>query len=412
MSRASRIALAALIVLILVMLGLGTMAFFSVTRPEFAFSDLFKSRETQTAPMPTIDVTLRPLGLPTPPPETPDLPEATPPPDIDDALMGRRVNILALGYDMSAERRAAGSNARTDTMMLLSVDTAAGTVDIISLPRDSYVRLPDGNRNKINAAFALGGGEANGGFAAAAQVVSETLGGIPVDFYIGVDMNLFKQLVDALGGVAYDVDLDIVMNGRPLTPGVQRLNGQQVLDYCRFRHAGRGDIDRIDRQQRMMMAILDEAKQADTLLHLPEVIASVTDNLQTNLSMAQIGALAWIAKDIAPEDIHRYTLPGRAAMLSEISYWLIYQEEKQAMLQEIFGITVGIDMAEDASYLLSNAPPAPAEEAYLQMLLDMGLLGEDDPYYQQHVNDTADDDNAENGAPLNPAHQDDGEDAP
>lgn len=363
MNKPTKLAVVSLCALVLLMVGLGAYAYMRVMMPDFALSDLFQERANAVASsLPLAPPPLAPpqAALPAEDPDPTPLPEPLPEdppeptPQIDPALTGKRVNILALGYDMSYER--AGSSARTDTMMLISVDAKKGAIDIISFPRDSYVRLEGGSRrNKINAAFSLAGGAEKGGFEAACKTVEWVMGGIPVDFYVGVDMNLFKQLVDAIGGVDYDVDIAFTMNGRRLSQGYQHLSGQQVLDYCRFRKAGRGDIDRVDRQQRMMLAILDQTVSVGSIPRLPEIISSVTSNLMTDLSLAQIGALGWIAKDIPITSINRYTLPGISMTLHDTSYWLILQKEKQEMLNEIFGIEVPLDMSEDAYAITARA---------------------------------------------------------
>ena len=101
-----------------------------------------------------------------------------------------------------------------------------------------------------------------------------------------------SSLINALGGVEYDVDREIKLNGRVLHKGVQRLDGQQVLDYCRARKGYGTDVDRADRQQRMLFAIFTQLREGSRLTSIPKLYLSVKDYIYTDLTAEQIAALA------------------------------------------------------------------------------------------------------------------------
>ena len=263
-----------------------------------------------------------------------------------------KVNFLFLGLDASVERYETMGSFRTDTIMLISVDFDESKVDIISIPRDSYVKIPGREkREKINAAFARGGGFKGKGFDKTIETVSHFLGGIPIQYYIGVDMNVVKDVVDIMGGVGYEVDLRVRIGDRVLEKGFQHLNGQQVLDYARTRNTAKGDIDRVDRQQRIVLAIFNELKSTKQLLKLPQYYTTVMERVHTNMDIKQIAGLALFAVNLELEDIHRHTIPGDFLNMDKISYWGIHERRKKELIKEIFGVDIEIDPKNDIHYI-------------------------------------------------------------
>ncbi len=311
---------------------------------------------------------------PTPTAAAPSLtPEITPEPTIDPEafllsqadleLMKDRVNILVLGIDESAERSNWGS-FRTDTMLLLTIDFNTNKVDMLSIPRDSYVKLANTNGKllyegeevrygKINSAFSSGGGAQKNGFGYSMGTVSYLLGGLPIHYYVGFNMTVVKEVVDAMGGVDYDVDVEVNMNGRQLLPGMQHLNGQAVLDYARQRK-GSSDIARIDRQQRIVTEILKQLKQTGEIARLPEIYKALEQNIETNLSFKQISSLALFALRMDMAALGRHTVAGTALNIDSISYWGLYTGKLEKLIKEIFGISVSVDSEIDISNVRSR----------------------------------------------------------
>jgi LCP family protein required for cell wall assembly len=283
----------------------------------------------------------------------------------DEGVLKDKVNILVLGTDRDAERESR-MGFRTDTIILLVCSFKEKRVDLISFPRDSFVFIyPFKEMDRINTAFEKGGGEKNG-YKYVMKTVSRQIGGLAVDYYLNFDMPGVKKIVDAIGGVDYDVDVRVTMGGRTTEKGPQHLNGQQVLDYCRMR-LGSSDLERVDRQQRMLLAIFGQLKARGQLQDLPGIYSALTDNIKTNLDFTQICALALFAKDLDATDINRCKLKGMSLLLNDSDYWGIDQEEKQQMLKNIFGKEFGVDMREDGRFLKSlygkfTALKASAEE--------------------------------------------------
>jgi len=293
-----------------------------------------------------------------------DLPETSPSPSptvdpmialesqADSQFSKNRVNILILGIDKSAEREDWGS-FRTDTMLLLTIDFDNNDVDLISIPRDSYVRIYNTYNDddtpkyaKINSAFTSGGGSEKSGYKYAMETVSYVLGGVKVQYYVAFDMQVVKDVVNAMGGVDYDVDVQINMDGRTLYPGQQHLDGQAVLDYCRQRK-GSSDIARIDRQQRMLVAIFSQLKSTNQIFNIPSIYQAVASNIDTSLSFEQICSLALFATRINTDNIERHTLPGKGLYFNSRSFWVLRMSGVQSLVKEIFGINPSIDWSID-----------------------------------------------------------------
>lgn len=312
-----------------------------VTHPQNLFGD--------TQPTPASPAAVTPLpGEPTPTPEPDKIAGLLTQADLD--FMKNRVNILALGLDESTERESWRS-FRSDTMILISINFDTKAVDMISVPRDSYVKLYDSRgdvvRNeldepamaKVNSAFPRGGAS---GFQYAMQTVSKLLGGVPIHYYVGFNMNVVKDMVDAMGGVYYDVDIHVSMNGRTLAPGYQHLNGQQVLDYSRMRK-GSSDIARIDRQQRILTAIFQQLKSTGQIVNIPDIYQAVESNMNTNLSFAQIVSLALLGAQMDVDQLHRHTVDGGFLTIANVSYWGVDTQGVERMVREVFGVKVTVD---------------------------------------------------------------------
>ena len=268
--------------------------------------------------------------------------------DLD--FMESRVHILMLGIDESLERSHWGS-FRTDTMILVSIDFITKEVNMISLPRDSFVTIFNkGSHDRINTAFGAGGGKDGGGFQNAMDTVSMTLGGIPVNRYVCFDMNVVKEVVDAIGGLEYDVDVNVDMNGRKIAKGLQYMDGQMVLDYCRQRK-GDSDIHRADRQQRMIFAIFDEIKKTGQMQDIPDIYSAVTGNIYTDLDFDEIVSLAAFGMGIDLDNLQRFMLPGDYLNIDGASYWGVDQYKKRDLVKLIFGADINISKYDHVTYL-------------------------------------------------------------
>lgn len=281
-------------------------------------------------------------------------------------FMKDRVNIVLVGIDYSAEREGR-KDFRTDTIMLFSVNFATGKVDIISLPRDSYADIAfTDSRWKINGAWMSAGGFEGRGFDCLMQTITTTLGGIPVDYYVAVEMQAVKDIVDAIGGVWYDVDYEINIDNRHLDTGYQLLDGQAVLDYCRARKdiTSGTDIDRIDRQQRLLLEVFSQLKSEKLLPKIPEIYSTLQSEIYTNLNFEQIAALTFYGLDLDPEaDLSRYALTGKYMSAYNATYYVLDHTYTQEVVKQIFGIDADIDWTYDIVYVKYDTAAQDLEDA-------------------------------------------------
>jgi LCP family protein required for cell wall assembly len=160
-----------------------------------------------------------------------------------------------LGTGQAAGRRA-------DTMMLLHIPRGTGKPTLVSLPRDSYVPIPGHGRNKLNAAFAFGGPPL------LARTV-EQVTGIRLDRYMEVGFDGFASVVDAVGGVQIcpKTNMRDPMAGLNVKAGCQLASSKTALAYVRARHSGRGDLDRVQRQQEFLGSLVDRVTSPGVLLN-------------------------------------------------------------------------------------------------------------------------------------------------
>jgi len=273
-------------------------------------------------------------GGPVEPTPTVFLPEVTPIP-WDGST---RVTILLLGLDYRDWEAGLGA-PRSDSMILLSVDPLTQQVSMLSIPRDLWVEIPGFTHNRINTAYASGeGNRLPGGGPALAMRAVEALVGVPIQYYAVIDFATFERMIDEIGGIDVLVmeRIKIAPIGRLaqwLDPKAYHLDGAQALAYARVRKATGGDFGRAERQQQVAMAILDRVTGFDMIPTLvakaPTLYQELSTGVRTNMTLNEMIALAWMARDISSESIHRgviappsmvgfYTRPDGAQVLRAV----------------------------------------------------------------------------------------------
>ena len=194
------------------------------------------------------------------------------------------LNVLVLGVDRRPSA-AEGSATRSDSIMLVHLEPSTGDVKILSIPRDLYVEIAPGEKDKINAAYSYGGIKQ-------ARAVIEGLTGVKVDGYVIVDFEGFKQIITTIGGVKVDVGHDVFPEKWHMGEGVQRLGGRKALFYARYRGTACGDLDRIDHQQRLLAALREQALGWNTVTKLPQIVKVTSKNFDTDVGVPQLISLA------------------------------------------------------------------------------------------------------------------------
>ncbi|VBB08839.1 lytr cell envelope-related transcriptional attenuator [Lucifera butyrica] len=229
-----------------------------------------------------------------------------------------KVNILVMGVDERQE-----DVGRSDTLFLLTVDTKTNAVSLLSVPRDTRVKIPGHGWDKINSAFAYGGHKLS-------QEAVEDLLGIGIDYYIKINFAGFKKIIDAVGGVDINVEKRMHYadpyddNGGlyiDLKPGLQHMDGATAIQYVRYRDE-EGDIGRIGRQQKFMKAMLKEVISPAIITRIPSIIQEVVGAIDTNMSTSEMLNLAKILNEAYKQGLQTDMVPGKPAYINDISYWL------------------------------------------------------------------------------------------
>lgn len=226
-----------------------------------------------------------------------------------------RITILLMGVDLR-DLEAEEGPPRTDSMMVVSLDPQAGTLGILSIPRDMWVAIPGYDYGKINTAYQLGEiFHLPGGGPQLAMDSVEQLLGIQIDYYGQINFTAFEKLIDEIGGVKINIPAEIKIDprgGKPikvLQPGIQTLPGDIALAYARARNTPGGDFDRADRQQQVLMGVLDRILTFDLLPSLiakaPALYAELQGGIRTNLTPDQAIKIALIAGQIGTANIQR-----------------------------------------------------------------------------------------------------------
>ena len=223
---------------------------------------------------------------------------------------------------MGSDSRVGAIVSRTDTMMLISVNTQDQTVSLLSIPRDLYVDIPGYGRDRLNSAFIrgadAGGNDPAAGAAIVMQTIEDTLG-VPVDHYILVNLRAVENTINALGGVDIYVPVTIddptylnTDTGETLfiPAGQNHLDGGTALRYMRTRYQD-NDFARANRQQMVLMALRQEVLNigiAEMIKRMPLLYQNVKSGIFTDLSMENMVELAEVGSDIPTESINMAVL--------------------------------------------------------------------------------------------------------
>ncbi len=225
-------------------------------------------------------------------------------------------NIVVLGVDERSD-----DVGRSDTLFVVMFDSNTKSASLLSVPRDTRVRIAGHGWDKINHAYAYGGRELT-------QKTTEELLGIKINNYVMVDFKGFTGLVDAIGGIDIDVEKDMYYHDDwdgftiDLKKGRQHLDGRTAIQYVRYRDE-EGDIGRIRRQQHFMMAVYDKIASADMLLHIPGLAKQLTSMVKTDLPLGDMMDLGKALHAMVKEKgLSMAMVPGTPKYIDGISYWL------------------------------------------------------------------------------------------
>lgn len=232
-------------------------------------------------------------------------------------LPGKRQTFLVMGVDERAD-----DSGRSDSMILVSYDPSRDQIAALSLPRDTWVYIPEHGYDKLNHSYAFGG------HALALKAVQQFLG-IPVDNYVVVNFQGFQKIVDAVGGVEVDVEKDMYYHDPydgpgglviDLKAGRQRLDGLHALHYARFRMDEEGDVGRMRRQQVLMKAMVGEVLKPSNFTSIPALIRSVADAVDTDLSLAEMVKLGVQGRSALKKPLLTGSVQGQEMYMDGVFY--------------------------------------------------------------------------------------------
>ena len=289
----------------------------------------------------------------------------------DSSVTGRVWNVLLLASDNDGKYRFPA--VLTQVMMVVHIDTIKNTVTLVSIPRDSWVYMPDvGGMHKIDQAFFLGATQHNNfddGVRQARLTVEKDYG-ITIDRYAWVGLDGFAKVIDTLGGLDIDVTHPVVDDIYPddtgsnantpfaykrlyLPPGPQHLNGQQALEYVRSRHADLvGDIGRTQRQQQVLTALKQKLNVSSVLGNMQQLFSDLKGEVYTDVSEQEMLGFANYGRGLSGNAIQHLTLGPGSGSQDYGSYSSVYDpsagsnqdvviphcENIQPLMNNVFGL--------------------------------------------------------------------------
>jgi LCP family protein required for cell wall assembly len=249
-----------------------------------------------------------------------------------------KVNIMVMGVDERGD-----DVGRSDTLFVLSIDKKTKQVSMLSVPRDTRVNIPGHGYDKINHAYAFGGHKLT-------QKSVEGLLGMPIDYYMVINIAGFKKIVDAVGGVDIDVEKRMYYDDPydddgglhiNLRQGLQHMNGDTAIQYVRYRDE-EGDIGRVGRQQKFVRAVLTQVASPTIITKLPAIISGINSAIKTDMSTSEMLNLAKLVNDASKQGMKADMVPGKPGYINDVSYWL----PDIVALREHMAKSLGITMDE------------------------------------------------------------------
>lgn len=236
---------------------------------------------------------------------------------------------------------------RTDTMILTKLNFDNGEIVMMNLPRDTMVKIPNHGVQKLNAGHALGGNQG-------AMDAIRALSNLDLTKYVKVDYEAIRNLVDSIGGVEFNVPVDMKYydpSAKPpldinLKAGLQTINGDNAIKLLRWRHNsdwttggyGNGsDISRIETQQNFIKAVIKQALTFKNIFKLPSILQKVLPNVDTNIELEKMISAAASAGKLNSENVVTEKLPGEAKYVDGISFWVHDKQASENLFKSLFG---------------------------------------------------------------------------
>ena len=272
-------------------------------------------------------------------------------PDLE-FLSGKR-NIVVMGCDVRKD-----DAGRSDTLFVVMMDKSDKKAALLSVPRDTRVKIKGHGWDKINSAFAYGGHKLT------QETVQDFLG-IKLHNYVVVDFQGFKGLVDAVGGVDINVEKRMYYYDPyasfeiDLRPGNQHMDGKTAMQYVRYRDE-EGDIGRIRRQQKFIMALYKQIASKNILAKMPGVSKQIMSMIKTDLSLKEMVELGKVMHDMMETDgLKMAMVPGTPKYIDGISYWIPDIPKMRQQMAEMQGVKMSEKFRENTKKLEQDYKNSP-----------------------------------------------------
>ncbi|PEC56402.1 LytR family transcriptional regulator [Bacillus cereus] len=235
------------------------------------------------------------------------------------------ISILLMGVDQEDN-----GTGRSDSLMLFTLNPKTKSMKITSIPRDSYTEIVGkGKKDKINHAYAFGGIDMS------VKTVENFLN-VPVDHYIEVNMAGFRDIVDAVGGVDVNNDLEFTSRDQHFAKGNIHLNGETALKYTRMRYEDpRGDFGRQMRQRQVIQAVIKKGASVSSLANYGDVLKAIEKNVKTSLTQDQMFDIQKNYKDCM-QNSEEIQIPGDGHKAADgIWYYYVPDAAKQDVTNKL-----------------------------------------------------------------------------
>ena len=241
-----------------------------------------------------------------------------------------KVNILCLGLDKDG--------TRSDVIMVVSLDPDKNEINLLSIPRDTRVLYASGKYDKINHAMGYKNPEET------IIGLVKQITGMPIHYYCEINFEGFRNVIDALGGVEFDVPMDMHYEDPTqdlyihVNKGFQKLDGKQAEGVVRFRAGyATGDNGRIPVQQAFLRALFEQKLKPQYIVKAPTIIKEIYDNVETNFTVSDAMGYVKMLKKMSGESLSTHILPGDSAYIGGVSYYVYDEAATRQMILEHFG---------------------------------------------------------------------------
>ena len=277
-----------------------------------------------------------------------------------------KATIMIMGVDARDD-----DVGRSDTLMIASLDPKTKQASLLSVPRDTRVKIKGHGFDKINAAYAYGNERLS-------EDTVERLLGVNIDHYIIINTKSFSKIIDAIGGIdinvpkrmhyedPWDDDGGLIID---FQPGMQHMDGAKAVTYVRYRDE-EGDLGRIRRQQDFVRACMEKLVSPAIIPKLPMVVSEVMGAIETDMSTRQLLEFAGTFKESKDNGLKTDMVPGKPLYIDGISYWIPNLSKLRMTIADTLGLSLSgkyktqmeADIREYENSIPSGASEVPASD--------------------------------------------------